>query len=210
MGEAETLTFDRWQERANVWVRRNFPTSGASEQFLGIVEEIGEFATAVADRCNAMLVRDEDAKAEALLAIADAIGDISIYLVNYCNFRDIELSYWVNQAALGSGSISGFQSLVFCDREPTIRGHAAQDLVIWLGRLAHAQLKARQGIRGTEDEHRTTEINAVVEMFVALAHTCNDFSFDLADIIAKTSDHVFARDWIANPTNGAAPCPDHT
>lgn len=207
MSEAEPLTFDRWQERANIWVRRNFPDSGASEQFLGIVEEVGEFAAAACKRLTAIREKDSAVALAAEFEMEDAIGDICIYLVNYCNFRDIEISHWVRVAGLGAGAIEDFQAFVELDREPSLKGFAAQDIVRWLGTLAHAQLKTRQGIRGSEDEHRKTEINAVVELFVSLAHVCNEIAADLSTIIAKTSDHVFARDWITNPTNGESPCP---
>lgn len=204
---SEALTFDRWQERANVWVRRNFPNSGASEQFLGIVEEMGEYAVASAARYRAIQDGDDDAKYDAEAELSDAIGDICIYLANYCNFRDIEISDWVRKAGLGNGTISDFQAFVYLDREPGLPNFPAHDLVRFLGSLAHSQLKTRQGIRGSEAKHRAAEINSVVEMFVTLAHICNQLDLALSDIIAKTSDHVFARDWIANPQNGESPCP---
>jgi NTP pyrophosphatase (non-canonical NTP hydrolase) len=76
----------RIQSEQKKWQEHNFPTSGVNEAFKGIVEELGELAHA--DLKESQDIRtNEDHVANA----KDAIGDIAIYLMAYCNYRGFDL-----------------------------------------------------------------------------------------------------------------------
>jgi len=68
------------QEQIGEWQDRNFPGSTADEMFLGIVEEVGELAHARLKGAQGLLSHQVEAE-------TDAIGDILIFLMNYCNKR---------------------------------------------------------------------------------------------------------------------------
>jgi len=82
------------QDEIGIWSRKNFGTQAAYRPLLGAVEETGEL-------CHAQLKMEqgirtnEDHTSDA----KDAIGDILIYLMNYCairgfNIEDIVETTW--------------------------------------------------------------------------------------------------------------------
>jgi NTP pyrophosphatase (non-canonical NTP hydrolase) len=71
-----------------------------------------------------------------------------------------------------------------------------------LGELAHAHLKALQGIRGTTEEHMAAAADAVADTIIFLADYCSAMGFDLESIVGDTWDKVKQRDWQADPKTG--------
>lgn len=71
-----------------------------------------------------------------------------------------------------------------------------------IGELAHAHLKAEQGIRGSEDEHREEKKDAVGDVVVFLADYCNLEGFDLQAVVEETWGRVKERDWKSNSSKG--------
>lgn len=69
------------------WSRKNFPLTEAHEPLLGVVEEVGELAHAHL-KARQKIRNNQDHEE----AGKDAVGDILIYLVHYCNIRgwDVE------------------------------------------------------------------------------------------------------------------------
>lgn len=68
------------------WQKKNFPHSGDQEAFEGIVEEVGELAHARLKMRQGIRGGENHLAAER-----DAIGDIVIFLLGYCNYRGISL-----------------------------------------------------------------------------------------------------------------------
>jgi len=68
------------QQQVGEWHERTFPDSTASEMFEGIVEEVGELA-------HARLKGRQGLMKNAVAEEKDAIGDILVFLLNYCNKR---------------------------------------------------------------------------------------------------------------------------
>lgn len=73
-----------FQYDLNEWLSHTFPDSTTDDQLIGIGEEFGEL-------CHAHLklkqkIRMEENHEEN---IKDAIGDITIFLINYCNKKKI-------------------------------------------------------------------------------------------------------------------------
>ena len=70
------------------------------------------------------------------------------------------------------------------------------------GELLHAILKTRQGIRGTEAEHREAELDSVGDLLIYLLDYAARRNFDLEGVLALTWAKVKQRDWTKNKTNG--------
>lgn len=70
-----------------------------------------------------------------------------------------------------------------------------------LGELAHAHLKAEQGIRTNED-HEAAKIDAVGDVVIYLVDYCNGQGIDFAKAVQTTWELVRKRDWQANKESG--------
>jgi NTP pyrophosphatase (non-canonical NTP hydrolase) len=84
------------QEEHREWVRRNFPTEQKHSPLLGIMEEVGELAHAHLK--NEQNVRKAADPIVANAMKADALGDIFIYMMSYCNQNDLDLETCVGEA----------------------------------------------------------------------------------------------------------------
>ena len=69
-----------------VWNEFNFPNNTKENCILGIVEEIGELSHCILKQNQG--IRKESSTEEKL---QDAIGDIVIYALNYCNYCGIDI-----------------------------------------------------------------------------------------------------------------------
>lgn len=67
------------QKQVHEWRKYNFPNSGDLHQFLGVVEEVGELSHAILKMAQG--IRGDKHEEEA----RDAVGDIMIYLMNFCS-----------------------------------------------------------------------------------------------------------------------------
>lgn len=72
-----------------------------------------------------------------------------------------------------------------------------------LGELAHAHIKAEQGIRVLED-HEANAKDAIGDVIVFLADYCTARGFDLQEIIETVWAQVKQRDWRNDPANGTS------
>lgn len=80
-GEGPTLA--ELQARHAEWARKNFPDERPRDVFLGVVEEVGEWAHCVLKSHQG--IRGTVAQHEA--AERDAIGDVLQYMLHYCELR---------------------------------------------------------------------------------------------------------------------------
>jgi NTP pyrophosphatase (non-canonical NTP hydrolase) len=88
---------DRLQVAVNEWARRNFPKSGTVEKayrpLLGMGEEIGEVMHAHLK--SEQGIRESARRQEGstqLDEIKDGLGDVLIFMLDYCNHLGISLS----------------------------------------------------------------------------------------------------------------------
>ena len=74
------------QEELNTWLNHNFPDTTSDKQLKGVMEELGEL-------CHADLKSDQGIRGytpkKTRAETMDAIGDLVIYLINYCNKKEI-------------------------------------------------------------------------------------------------------------------------
>lgn len=81
------------QEEQRAWSLANFGPQSPLLPLLGVVEELGELAHAVLKREQGIR-KDENHLANE----KDAIGDVCIYLLDYCNRRGFNLLELINGA----------------------------------------------------------------------------------------------------------------
>lgn len=79
-------TLDMIQQQQKTWKEYNFPNNTDIDQFLGIVEEVGELAHAILKLRQGIRLTEDHRAGER-----DAIGDIAIFLLGYCNDNNISL-----------------------------------------------------------------------------------------------------------------------
>jgi NTP pyrophosphatase (non-canonical NTP hydrolase) len=81
------LNFSQLQDQVKEWSARNFPGSTPYQPLLGAVEEMGELA-------HAHLKQEQGIRGtprEHYAAKVDAIGDIIVYLADYCWRNGIDM-----------------------------------------------------------------------------------------------------------------------
>lgn len=86
----DKLTFDKLQEEQKAWADRNFSKDTPFwHPLLGVVEEVGELA-------HVILKEIQNIRNVSVEKEKDAVGDIVIYLVDFCSRRGYKLSEIVN------------------------------------------------------------------------------------------------------------------
>jgi NTP pyrophosphatase (non-canonical NTP hydrolase) len=81
-----TTTLKQIQEEVKVWEKKNFGDRPGWQPLLGLQEEVGELAHHYLKRAQGIRI-SEDHNA----GIADAVADIVIYLLDFCNTEGIDL-----------------------------------------------------------------------------------------------------------------------
>jgi len=170
------------QDEVSLWSRHNFGDQPTVNPLLGAVEELGELDEHYTRWKNARdtgdLLGDKDthhANTE------DAVGDMMIYLADYCGRAGLNMAQC---------EIIGARSHVTAD--PVINS------AIEVGKLAHAHLKCAQGIRTTEDHEmaRRTQVGRLI-VWLRLFGRNSDMDFD--GVVINTWEEVRKRDWKKDP-----------
>jgi len=78
------------QDDLGRWQRKNFLDTGPEWLLLGAVEEMGELTHLVLKRRQGIREAKTKSKEELKLLVEDAVADIVIYLINFCNLEDID------------------------------------------------------------------------------------------------------------------------
>ena len=81
------MTLNELQLQSSVWTKSNFGKHPSYQPLLGVVEEVGELAHAHLKNEQGIRGTPDEHRAAKI----DAIGDIIIYLVDYCNQEDISI-----------------------------------------------------------------------------------------------------------------------
>jgi len=161
------------QREQRAWALRNFGKQTTTQMALGLIEELGEVA-------EAWMLDD-------MLKLLDAIGDVGIYMLNYCNLMGWELPKL-------------FELRQPRDKNAERMPHFVTPL---MRAIAHHQLKGDQNIRGgTEHHNRMMEgvLRNVLFQLDALAPRAKQGGTFLI-ILDLTWQKVGKRDWVKNPYN---------
>ena len=82
------------QRNVWIWANENFKDRKPHQPALGVVEEIGELFVASSRLCHGHLKGEQNIRhtqAEIKAQKEDAVGDIIIYLADYCNLNGIDM-----------------------------------------------------------------------------------------------------------------------
>lgn len=153
------ITLEQLQTEVSEWSQRNFPNNKPHHPLLGLVEEHGE-------------LRD----AKTIGEVCDAIGDVMIYLADYCGRNKLQL---IDGDAI----------------------NVADDLALY--RLCHFHLKREQGIRHTPEECACGQQACVNHIVSTMKLRCADEHIDFYAVITDTWNRVKVRDWQKNPIAAA-------
>lgn len=195
------------------WSEKNFGQQSYRNPLLGMIEEICEFDEAwknwvahIVDGIN--LARAKQADEWARLkesnpdasepdrepptvdpaykaAIVDAIGDIAIYMLDYCGKRGWQLkAFWDGR---------NFRD----DKQRT----EWSNLVPHAGKLAHHDLKSAQGIRGKQEEHDQQIMTTLCALLAHLEFVSRYINEDFLTILDTVWSKVRKRDWTKNKAN---------
>lgn len=162
------------------WCERNFGTRPPLMPYLGLVEEFGELHEALTNHGDPERRRADE---------RDALGDCCIFALDYAtksgfNIADILLAADAHASSL------------------LLTAAPIAVATIALGKMAHAELKSWQGIRGTPEQHKLRAAAALGMFLIAIDHYASSQGWTLADVVAETWSTVKHRDWTANKTNG--------
>jgi hypothetical protein len=170
----ELQSFEVMQQEVMQWSLYNFGDQGAYRPLLGIFEEMDECAEA-RDRADLPEVRD-------------AVGDICIYMLNYC--------------ALRSWSFSD----IYDGRCAATSMEVGNDLAI-IGKLSHHHLKGEQCIRGKAEAHDFAAKFILGHLLWKLELLCEDCHVLFHAVVQETWGKVRQRDWRKNSYDGSVPKP---
>lgn len=73
-----------------------------------------------------------------------------------------------------------------------------------VGELAHAVLKAEQGIRGSREQHMEDAADAIGDITIYLAGVASCLGIDMEQAVTATWANVSQRDWRKHPATGRA------
>lgn len=85
-------TITEIQQEIAEWTAHNFPTSQSWQQLLGCQEELGELSHEYLKK--AQKIREHE---NYKLNARDAIGDLMIYLLNFCNHEGFSVEEVLNE-----------------------------------------------------------------------------------------------------------------
>lgn len=190
--EKQLVNLDAVQADQIEWSTRNFGQQPPHRPMLGIIEEMCELEEAQ------MLAGDIGKEAADSVTLSsdaelDAIGDIAIYMLDYCGKRG-----WRMQELWDARAYPEWLAdFTFGDDNDGMPYFAP-----FIRRLAHSQLKGEQNIRGGQTKHdevlRAT-LSSVLWLLDNLATVYHQRNFlrILEDVWLK----VRQRDWVNNPNN---------
>ena len=87
------LSLREIQQAQKIWEKHNFPNNVADNAFLGMVEELGELAHAKLKLRQGI----RGTPAEHTAAMQNAIGDLAIFIMSYCNHEGWDYQRIVNE-----------------------------------------------------------------------------------------------------------------
>lgn len=87
------ITLSELQVQVGAWAKRNFGPQAPYRPLLGVAEEVGELAHAQLKLEQGIRVGENHKE-----AIQDAVGDIVIFLADYCERSNISLAGCVENA----------------------------------------------------------------------------------------------------------------
>jgi len=163
--------FKQLQEEHKVWAEKNFGNQDIEVYCLGLIEEIGELAHSVLKRKQG--IKNNENHDEK---IKDAIGDITIYLVGFCNCSDINIEeLYLKRNTINYSNINTIDCLKLLS-------------------MSISLLVARNV------SFQTSSKAIICVLFERLVFFCNNERFNFEAAVLNTWKEVVSqRDWKNNP-----------
>lgn len=174
-------TLKQIQEEHKTWAAKNFPNSKSDHPLLGVIEELGEL-------CHAQLKEEQEIRTPPegwQVHKKDAVGDIMIYLIDYCNKEGLA----VTESRQGDYDEYGLplSTLLF-------------DVAYFVGQLCNQHVI---GVHiQSEEELKADQNHSVCNIVTALSYYCLHMNVDLLSVLNETWEKVSKRDWSKDPTTG--------
>ena len=181
MGEKEKRFMIRdLQPEQKQWAEYNFDGVRAHHAPLGMIEEVGELARALLKAEQGIRGAEDQHRARMI----DAVGDITIFLADYCNVRGIELP----EPRSWTIPVSSLHIHVF---------------------LVHVRLShlLKNEMYRTSDYLLLADVGGVMD---ALGEFCRAANIDIHQAVMDTWREVKQRDWRKYPQNGRCDPTLHT
>ncbi len=172
--ENATVDFDSIQAEQAVWSVKNFGEQPAYRPMLGIIEELCEL--------------DEADNSEDEAEVEDALGDVAIYMLDYCGKRQ-----WRMQELWDARACPEWLG------EYTMAEYGMPYLSGFIKNLAHSQLKGEQNIRGGVEKHDAVLKSTLSSVLWLLDELAKHYNKDFQSILAGVWEKVSKRDWTKNP-----------
>jgi hypothetical protein len=90
-------------------------------------------------------------------------------------------------------------------------GHTAWEQLLGvveeIGELAHSELKAMQGIRGSKDQHEAAAKDAVGDLVIFLMGYAQVRGWKISECVLAAWNEVKDRNWVQYPDTGLPPKP---
>lgn len=88
------MTINELQAEMDTWCRANFPDTNYTEQFLGVVEELGEASHALLKKQQGIR---ESVTGQSDELLTDAFADMFVYMLNFCNYYGIDFDKAIHE-----------------------------------------------------------------------------------------------------------------
>lgn len=179
--EKTNVNLSQIQAEQMEWSVRNFGQQPAHRPMLGIIEELCELDEA--------LLLHEDTE-ESQKPVLDAIGDVAIYMLDYCGKRGWNLQDFREHQRPSDN----FEDFTFGDN-----ADGFPPVTPFIRKLSHSQLKGEQNIRGGLAKHDEVLQSVFCEMLWFLDEVSTYLNKDFLDIVKEVWGKVQQRDWTKNP-----------
>lgn len=174
-------------EEHKIWTSKNFPDAELIDYILGIIEEVGELSHHVLKRKQN--IRNNENHEEE---IKDAVADICIFIIGYCNKSFIDVNDVFEDAICKMYTDFNYK---FLNRENELY---ALEISIITGQISKNIFEKFYFKRF----NRSSIIDEFKNLILTLTKFCvlNRFSFD--ENLINVWNKVKQRDWKANSNNG--------
>jgi NTP pyrophosphatase (non-canonical NTP hydrolase) len=158
------------QESQRKWAFENFGAQLPIQMMVGLLGELGEFAEHYELR--------DDSK------IVDDIGDVGVYLMNYCNLKGWRL----------------YEDLLrYMEPADERARYYPYNILPFVKSLPHHQLKGDQNIRGGTVYHDECMKKVLANLLWQLDQVAMQTKHTFVDCLAITWSKVSKRDWVLHP-----------
>ena len=166
-------TLSQIQKELEVWTNYNFGQQDSSSPIMGMIEELGELTHTTLKQIQGIRKKDY------LEAKKDAVADLVIYLLNYFNSKQVDIS-----------KVGNF---LYYYKESNEYEHII-NIQQCVSKIAF--------FNDTKSGKYNVPIGNSKRLLSRLYSYCKLNKFDLLDIVNQTWEQVKLRDWRKYPLNG--------